>query len=125
MSDTDSQRDEDLKRAVAHQEATVTDAIDWSEPYAQDRYLETHAEAPVVQDERLFSRKVLIGWASAAFVIWFLLRVIAPIAMERVKRVVISRFPPTHNTAPMAPPSAPVTPTAPATSKAPEPKSRR
>ena len=125
MSDTDSQRDEKLKRAVAHQEPRVTDAIDWSEPYAQDRYLEPQAQAPAVQQERLFSRKVLIGWASAAFIIWFLLRVISPIAMETVKRVVISRFPPTHNTARLPPPSAPVTPSAPATSKAPELKSRR
>ena len=95
-------------------------------------------EAPPYRKERLFSRKVMIGWAAATLLVWFALTFITPIIAETVKAEIMSRMePPTTNTAipvvepvPAAPPipgeaaapAEPVTPPEPAT---PQPASRK
>lgn len=77
-------------------------------------------EAPPYKKERLFSRKVMIGWAAATLLIWFALSFITPIIAETVKAEIMSRMePPTTNTAiPVEPvpaiPGEPVTPAEPA-----------
>jgi hypothetical protein len=59
--------------------------------------LESHALDPVetvppqkYKKERLFSRKVLFGWAAATLVLWFSIRVIAPIVVESVESAIVS-----------------------------------
>jgi len=83
-------------------------------------YSEPLPEAPPYKKERLFSRKVMIGWAAATLLIWFALSFVTPIIVESVKAEIMSRVePPTTNTAtpvvePIAPlPSEPVAPAAP------------
>ncbi|MEO8575301.1 MAG: hypothetical protein ABI556_01310 [Gemmatimonadales bacterium] len=61
--------------------------------------------------ERLFSRKVIIGWAAATLIVWFAITFIAPAVFETVKQEIVSRMQaPTSNTAIPAPvePVAPV-----------------
>ena len=54
--------------------------------------------------ERLFSRKVIIGWAAATLVVWFAITFIAPVIFETVRAEIESRMePPTSNTAIPAP----------------------
>ncbi len=67
-------------------------------PYADERYLvpEVEVAPPVYHKERLFSRKVLIGWAAATLTLWFLIRFVAPVVMntvgETVRETVIDRL---------------------------------
>ena len=61
--------------------------------------------------ERLFSRKVLFGWAGATLVIWFLVRVIAPVVVESVQSAIVSSIEDEHlghAAAVPAPPAPPV-----------------
>ncbi len=59
------------------------------------------------QKERLFSRKVLIGWAAVTLVLWFVITFIVPEVVQTVKSEIESRMePPRSNTA--APVVAPV-----------------
>ncbi len=63
--------------------------------------------------ERLFSRKVLIGWAAATLIVWFVLTMIFPVIRETVVTEIRARMTePTTNTA--APVVAPVAPAPPA-----------
>jgi hypothetical protein len=63
--------------------------------------------APYVK-ERLFSRKVIIGWAAATLLVWFAISFIAPIVVETVRAEIESRMiPPTGNTAGQHPDVAP------------------
>lgn len=62
--------------------------------------------------ERLFSRKVIIGWAAATLVVWFAITFIVPAVLETVRDEIKSRMQaPTSNTA--APVVAPVPDVAP------------
>ena len=71
--------------------------------------LEPLPEAPPYKKDRLFSRKVMIGWAVATLLVWFALTFITPIIAETVKAEIMSRMePPTTNTA--TPVVAPVPP---------------
>lgn len=47
------------------------------------------SESPYVK-EPLFSRKVLIGWAAGALVVWLIFTFIAPIVIESVKAGVLA-----------------------------------
>lgn len=63
--------------------------------------------------ERLFSRKVLIGWAAATLIVWFALTMIVPVVLESVgNEIRVKMREPSHNTA--APVVAPVPPGLPA-----------
>jgi hypothetical protein len=59
-------------------------------PYADDRYLVPEEPAPVAHQERLFSRRVLFGWAFATLVVVFAVTVILPMVAPIVKESVIS-----------------------------------
>ena len=68
-------------------------------------------EPPPYKKERLFSRKVLIGWAVATLLVWFAISFITPIIVETVRAEVESRMePPTTPTAIPAPVAEPVAP---------------
>lgn len=68
-------------------------------------------EPPPYKKERLFSRKVMIGWAVATLLVWFAISFITPIVVETVRAEVESRMePPTDNTAIPAPVVEPVAP---------------
>ncbi len=70
--------------------------------------------------EKLFSRKVLIGWAAATLIVWFVLTMIFPIVLERVgDEIRLKMREPSHNTAapvvvPVVVPVPPVPPDPPA-----------
>lgn len=68
-------------------------------------------EPPPYRKERLFSRKVMIGWAVATLLLWFAITFITPIIVETVRAEIESRMvPPTTNTAVPAPVVEPVAP---------------
>ena len=68
---------------------------------------------PPYKKERLFSRRVMIGWAVATLLIWFAITFITPIIVEEVRAEIESRMvPPTTNTAVPAPVVEPVAPIA-------------
>jgi hypothetical protein len=62
-----------------------------TDPYANDRYLAAEEPAAVVHQERLFSRRVLFGWAFATLVVVFAVTVILPMVVPRIKQTVIER----------------------------------
>lgn len=68
-------------------------------------------EPPPYKKERLFSRKVMIGWAVATLLVWFAISFITPIIVETVRAEIESKMePPTTNTAIPAPAVEPVAP---------------
>ena len=80
------------------------------------------APPPEFKKERVFSRKVLFGWAGATLVIWFLVRVIAPIVVESVQSAIVSSIEDEHwGSAAAAVPAPPVPPVPPAPVVAPVP----
>ena len=59
-------------------------ASDWNRPE-----IDLQA-APPVRRERLFPRKVLIGWALLALVVYFGVRIVSSVVKESVKQAVIT-----------------------------------
>jgi hypothetical protein len=59
-----------------------------TDPYADDRYLVPDEPPPVFHQERLFSRRVLFGWAFATLVIVFAVTVILPMVAPLVRNTV-------------------------------------
>ena len=56
-----------------------------TDPYASDRYPVPEEPAPVVEQERLFSRRVLFGWALATLLVVFAITVILPMVVPLVR----------------------------------------
>jgi hypothetical protein len=67
-------------------------------------------EPPPYKKERLFSRKVMIGWAVATLLVWFAISFITPIVVETVRTEIESRMEPPTTTAIPAPVVEPVPP---------------
>jgi len=128
MTDPKRTSDEELAKAALRDRSSAMERIDpvWTDPYAPEVYPAVDPDSPVVHQERLFSRKVLTGWALAALVVVFIIRVILPIAFESAKDAVITSMKQSHATrvstpavVPTPPPSVPEVPAAPAAPKAP------
>jgi hypothetical protein len=93
-------------------------------PYADERYLVPDEPEPVVHQERLFSRRVLFGWAFATLVVVFAVTVILPMVVPLVRETVIESVVGRmnergmnvrvngHTVAPAVPAAAPVAPPA-------------
>jgi len=64
----------------------------WSDDqYSPEHYLVPEEDVPVVHQERLFSRRVLFGWAFATLIVVFAVTVILPMVAPIVKETVIER----------------------------------
>lgn len=88
------------------------------EPHSVD-LIDEFPPQPYVK-ERLFSRKVLVGWAAATLIVWFVLTMIFPVVLETVGDEIRSNMtePQTNTGAPVIDPMPPVPP-APVTPPAP------
>jgi hypothetical protein len=92
MSDPTRLSEEERARAALRQQAEAARRFDpaWSNEYGHDAYPVPQSDEPVLHRERLFSRKVLFGWALATFLLWFSIRFIVPSVLESVKQNVIT-----------------------------------
>lgn len=92
MSDPTRMSDEERAKAALREQGDAVNRVDpvWSPEYGEDVYLTAQPKEPVVPRERLFSRKVLFGWAFAALLFVFAIRVIVPVIIESVKEAVIT-----------------------------------
>ena len=98
MSDPTKLPDEAPRRAIPPEESLRDHRLDdtWLGTYTPDSYPAPPYEQRPVKQERLFPRRVLIGWGLAAFTFWFLVRVIGPLIAPLVANSVKETL--THRT---------------------------
>ncbi|HEX2723740.1 MAG TPA: hypothetical protein VHM24_12555 [Gemmatimonadaceae bacterium] len=60
--------------------------------------------------ERVFSRKVLVGWAAATLLVWFMISFVGPIVVESAKEAIISSMQEAATNTAAPPPALPATP---------------
>ncbi|MEO7366938.1 MAG: hypothetical protein ABIZ36_03215 [Gemmatimonadaceae bacterium] len=119
MTDRARFSDDERAREAIRDQADEIRQLDsaLSRQIRDDQYPATMPEEPAVFPERLFSRKVLFGWAFAALIFVFLIRMVLPVVFETVKESVVSSMKDaTHNTgsspgAPVVAPTPPLPPT--------------
>jgi hypothetical protein len=93
MSDPLHPSEREKREAVFANETRAADTPDFSwsgDQYSADQYLVPEEDGPVVHQERLFSRRVLFGWAFATLIVVFAVTVILPMVAPIVKESVIS-----------------------------------
>lgn len=92
MSDPTRFSDEERAREALREQANEPRPLDpaWTDQIRNDQYPATLPDEPVIPAERLFSRKVLFGWAFAALVFVFIIRMVLPVVFETVKESVVS-----------------------------------
>jgi len=116
MSDPMRMSEEERARAALKEQA---DEINRLERAIAQQYGDAALPVPRVEDvtapdERLFSRRTLIGWAIATLLIVFVIRMVLPVAFESAKESIVSSLKAsTENTA------APATATTPPTTVTP------
>ncbi len=123
MSDPNRPPEDQLKRDPLPNAVTPAESVTGSwvpDPYASRAYLAPEDEPVVVHQERLFPRKVLVGWSLAALIFWFLITYLAPIVRDTVKESVITSIKEAAKesqavTAPPTPAAVHTVPTIPAT----------
>ncbi|MGZ4780144.1 MAG: hypothetical protein ACXV5L_13180 [Thermoanaerobaculia bacterium] len=117
MTDPGRMSEDERARAALPSQAEAVNHLDpvWSPEYGEDAYLAAQPVEPEVPRERLFSRKVLLGWSIATLIVVFFIRMVLPVILETVKQTVITSVktsvgitdaPPL----PAVPPVRPVTP---------------
>jgi hypothetical protein len=100
----------------------------WSPEYGDDSSLIGPPPDVEPRRERLFSRRVLFGWAFATIVVVFVLKMVMPVVFETVKQTIVTSIrerggeidgpaTPAGLPAPPAAGTAPTPPTAPAAAK--------
>lgn len=115
MSDPTRLDDEARAREALREQGDAARQLDpaWLEHQREDAFLSPQPEELDPPRERLFSRKVLFGWAFAALVFVFIIRMVLPVVFETVKESVITSMKESvHNTSgvPPAPPLPPLPP---------------
>lgn len=130
MSDPTRLSDEEKARQAIREQADEITRLDalLSDQYGHEPYPVAQPADSAIRRERLFSRKVLFGWAFAALVVVFVVRMVLPIAFETAKESIISSMkestgntsvPPIVASALPAPNAAPTAPAAPTADVAP------
>lgn len=102
MSDPTRLSDEERAREALRDQTDEARRLDpsWTDQIRDDQYPAPLPDEPVPSGERLFSRKVLFGWAFAALIFVFIIRMVLPVVFETVKETVVSKMrEPTSNTA--------------------------
>lgn len=116
MTDPTRLSDEKRAREALRDPADEATRLDpaWSDQINADQYPATLLEQQVLPGERLFSRKALFGWAFAALMFVFIIRMVLPVVFETVKENVVARMKEsTHNTSGPSAGAAVVAPTPP------------
>ena len=92
MSDPTKLPEEERAREALREQADAANRLDpaWLDRYPDDAQLEAQPVPSAATRERLFSRKVLFGWAFAALVFVFIVRMVLPVVFETVKETVLS-----------------------------------
>ena len=101
MSDPTKSSDEARASEALREQTDVARQLDpaWMEQRHEDAYLAAEPEQLLAPRERLFSRKVLFGWAFAALLFVFIIRMVLPVVFDTVKESVITSMKESvHNT---------------------------
>ncbi|MEP6509090.1 MAG: hypothetical protein ABJC63_12780 [Gemmatimonadales bacterium] len=92
MTDPTRFSDEERARQAVRDQTDAARQLDpaFTDPIREDQYPATRPDEPVDSRDRLFSRKVLFGWAFAALIFVFIIRMVLPVALETAKESFVS-----------------------------------
>ncbi len=116
MTDPTRFSDEERAREAVRDRADEAKRLDsaWTDQINADQYPAALPDEQGVSGERLFSRKSLFGWAFAALIFIFIIRMVLPVVFETVKENVVAKMKEsTHNTSGSGTGTAGVAPTPP------------
>ncbi|MEO8219149.1 MAG: hypothetical protein ABI718_18900 [Acidobacteriota bacterium] len=115
MSDPTKISDEQRAMEVLREQAEEISRLERSlaQQYGQEAQSIGKIDEHLVPREKLFSRRVLFGWAFGALIVVFVVRMVLPVVFDNVKESVVSKLGgPVRNTT-VQPVVAPTPPTPP------------
>lgn len=115
MSDPTKRSEEERAREMLREQGEEISRLErLLSQHAQDAQSLSEIEEPAAPRERLFSRKVLVGWALAALFAVFIVRMVLPIAFDTAKESVVTALKESAGNTTVAAPAVPTAPMPPA-----------